>query len=160
MGDKEGAKKAHEERLALMEKAAAGAKSKEEAQVFDYGRANSYVALGRADEAIKMLTEREKELPNAYEPSARLASVYFKVGKYNEALEAVNRTLAKAYGPRKLLYMKLKADILDKLGDQKGRLEVLREEVAGYEALPPGQASPERLGAARKRLEEAEKKGK
>jgi len=157
-GDKDGAKKAHEERLSLMEKAAAAAKTPEEAQTFDYGRANSYVALGRADEAIKMLSEREKQLPDSYEPPARLASVLFKSGKYPEALAAVDRALGRAYGPRKLLYLKLRADIQDKMGDQKARIATLREVVSGYEALPPGQAGPEVVAMERKGLEEGEKK--
>ena len=104
-----------------------------------------------------MLTQREKEMPGSYEPPARLASVLFKTNKLPEALGAVERALTRAYGPRRLLYMKLRADIQHKLGDSAGELASLREEVKGYEALAPGQASPERLAAARRRLEEAEK---
>ena len=58
----------------------------EMAQTFDYARANAYVALGRADEAVAMLTRRERELPDSYEPPARLARVLFKSGRLPEAL--------------------------------------------------------------------------
>lgn len=156
--DPAGAREAQEKRLALMDAAARAAATPEEAQTFDYGRANAYLALGRADEAIRMLEQREREMPSSYEPPARLAGVLFRSGKLPEALTAVDRALDRAYGPRRLLYLKLRADIQHKLGDSAAELAALREEVKGYEALPPGQASPERLANARKRLEEAEQK--
>jgi tetratricopeptide (TPR) repeat protein len=156
--DPAGAREAQEKRLTLMDAAARAAATPEQAQTFDYGRANAYLALGRGDEAIRMLEQREREMPSSYEPPARLASVLFKTGKLPEALAAVDRALSRAYGPRRLLYVKLRADIQHKLGDSAGELAALREEVKGYEALPPGQASPERLANARKRLEEAEQK--
>lgn len=155
-GDAAGAKKAQEDRLALLEAAARAAKTPEEAHTFDYLRANTYVALGRADEAIRMLEQRERELPTSYEPPARLASVLSKTGKLPEAQAAVERAIARAYGPRKLRYLKLRADIQKKRGDLAGELATLRDEVKGYEALPPGQASPESLADARARLADAE----
>ena len=155
-GDAAGAKKAQEDRLALLEAAARAAKTPDEAHTFDYLRANTYVALGRADEAVRMLEQRERELPTSYEPPARLASVLFKTGKLPEAQAAIDRAIARAYGPRRLRYLKLRADIQKKRGDSAGELATLRDEVKGYEALPPGQASPESLADARTRLAEAE----
>lgn len=154
--DAAGAKKAQEARLALLEDAARAAKTPDEAHTFDYLRANTYVALGRGDEAIRMLEQRERELPESYEPPARLAGVLFKMGKLPEAQAAVERALHLAYGPLKLRYLKLRADIQKKRGDAPGELATLRDEVKGYEALPPGQASPEALADARARLEGAE----
>jgi thiol-disulfide isomerase/thioredoxin len=156
MGDAAGAKKAQEDRLALLEAAARAAKTPEEAHTFDYLRANTYVALGRAGEAVQMLEQRERELPTSYEPPARLASVLFKIGKLPEAEAAIDRAIARAYGPRRLRYLKLRADIQKKRGDAAGELATLRDEVKGYAALPPGQASPEALADARARLAEAE----
>ncbi|MEO7330829.1 MAG: thioredoxin family protein [Minicystis sp.] len=157
-GDTAGAKAAQEKRLAMMEQAARAAKTPEEAQTFDYGRANAYVALGRAPEAVRMLEQREKEMPTSYEPPARLASVLNKSGHPAEALLAVERALSRAYGPRRLRYLSLRAAILQKLGDAPRELATLREEVKGYESLPPGQGSPESLADARRRLAEAEKR--
>ncbi len=154
--DAAGAKKAHEARLALLEAAARGAKTPDEAHTFDYLRAGTYLALGRGDEAVRMLEQRERELPTAYEPPARLAGVLFKTGKLPEAQAAVDRAIARAYGPRKLRYLKLRADIQKKRGDAAGELATLRDEVKGYEVLPPGQASPESLADARGRLADAE----
>ena len=157
LGDTAGARKAQERRLAILEDAAKRARTPELAHTFDYARAGAYVALGRADDAIRMLTERERELPDAYEPPARLASVLFGAGRLPEARAAVERAIARSYGPRRLRYVALQADILAKMGDAKGALAVLRSAVKAWESLPPGQASPERIAAARRKLADAEK---
>ena len=52
--------------------------------------------------------------------------------------------------------MKQKADILGKIGDRAAEIATRRDEVRGYEALPPGQASPGQLDEARRRLGSAE----
>lgn len=159
LGDKAGAAAAQEARLALMERAAREARSPEEAQTFDYGRASAYLALGRVDEAIRMLQERERQMPGSYEPPARLASALFKAKRLGEALDAVDRALALSYGLRKVSYLKLRSAIQAAAGDRAGAIATLRREVEGYLELPPGQASPERLGDARRRLAEAEAGG-
>jgi len=141
----------------VLEQAAAGIQDPLLAQTFDYQRAQAYVALGRGDEAVKMLEARETELPNSYEPPARLASALSKMEKLPEALVAVDRAIAKSYGPRQLLYVKQKADIQGRMGDHAGQVETLKKEVAGYEALAKGHARPDALADAKKRLAEAQK---
>jgi thiol-disulfide isomerase/thioredoxin len=158
-GDEAGARHAQEQRLAVLEKAAAGIEDPLLAQTFDYQRAQAYVALGRGAEAVQMLEAREKELPNSYEPPARLASALSKMDKLPEALVAVERAIAKSYGPRQLLYVKQKADIQGRMGDHAGQVETLKQEVAGYEALAKGHARPAALEDAKKRLAEAQKHG-
>lgn len=157
MGDADAARKTNERRIAVLEEAARSAKSPEIAATYDYARAGAYVALGRGEEAVKMLTERETQRPDSYEPPARLASVYMRMEKYPEALSAVDRAIARSYGPRKLQYLRMKAEIQGKLGDKKAQVETLRQEVAGHEALMKGQADEARLTDAKKRLAEAEK---
>jgi len=156
-GDEAGSRHAQEQRLAILEKAAAGIKDPLLAQTFDYARAQAYVALDRGDEAVAMLEAREKELPDSYEPPARLASALAKMDRLPQALTAVDRAIAKAYGPRKLLYVRQKADIQSRMGDHAGEVATLEQEVAGYEALPKGQARPDALADAKKRLAEAQK---
>jgi thiol-disulfide isomerase/thioredoxin len=158
-GDEAGARHAQEQRLAVLEKAAAGIEDPLLAQTFDYQRAQAYVALDRGEEAVKMLEARERELPNSYEPPARLASALSKMDKLPEALVAVDRAIAKSYGPRQLLYVRQKADIQGRMGDKAGQVETLKKEVAGYEALAKGHARPAALEDARKRLAEAQKQG-
>jgi tetratricopeptide (TPR) repeat protein len=103
-----------------------------------------------------MLEAREKELPNSYEPPARLASALSKMDKLPEALAAIERAIALSYGPRHLLYVKQKADIQARMGDHAGQVETLRQEVAGYQALAKGHAQPQALEDAKKRLAEAQ----
>ena len=155
-GDADGARRALEAKLAILEKAAADAPAPEVAATYDYARAGTYVALGKGGLAVAMLEAREKQMPGSYEPPARLASTLFKLARFEEAKAAVDRAIAKAYGPRKLGYLRLRASIQSKLGDAAGALATLREEVRGWEALPPGQASPAMLEDARKRLAAAE----
>jgi tetratricopeptide (TPR) repeat protein len=154
-GDEAGAMKAQAERLAVLEKAAAGIKDPLLAQTFDYQRAQAYVMLKRGDEAVQMLEAREKELPESYEPPARLASALAKMERLPEALVAIDRAIAKSYGPRQLLYVKQKADIQARMGDHAGQIATLQQEVAGYEKLAKGHARPEALEDAKKRLAEA-----
>jgi hypothetical protein len=114
------------------------------------------VALGRADDAVQMLEAREAERPDSYEPPARLARVLLAMGRSRDALAAVGRAIDKAYGPRRLGYLSLRADIQHALGDEAGRIATLREVLAGYDALPRGQQIPARRAEAQRRLRDAE----
>jgi len=158
MGDAAGARAAHEKRIAMMVKAAAEAKTPEIAATYDYGLAVSYVALGRGEEAVRLLEQREREMPKSYDPPARLASVFARMGRLDDALAANGRAVALSYGPRRLSYLKQRADLQARLGDPKGQLATLEEEVAGREALGPGQRNEAALADARRRLTEARAK--
>jgi len=160
LGDADGARAAHEKRLVLMEKAAAEAKTPEIAATYDYGRAISYMALGRSEDAVRMLEQREREMPKSYDPPARLASVLAKMGRNEAALAANGRAVALSYGPRRLAYLKQRADLQARMGDRKGQIATLREEVAGHEALGAGQRNEAALADARRRLTEALGEGK
>ncbi|MEZ4312222.1 MAG: thioredoxin family protein [Polyangiaceae bacterium] len=155
-GDEKGARAALETKLSILEKAAAAAPSPEVAATYDYARAGTYVALGQGEKAIAMLEERERQMPGSYEPPARLSGVLFKMGRSAEAKAAIDRAIGKAYGPRKLGYLRLRASIAEKLGDTAGVVATLREEVQGWEALPAGQKNAAGLADAQKRLEAAE----
>ncbi len=136
-----------------MEAEAARADTPMAASTHDYARATSYVALGRGVEAVSMLEQREKQLPDAYEPPARLADVLLSMGRHEQALAAIDRALKHAYGPRKLRYLDTRATILEKLGRKDEMVTTLREAVKGHETLARGQADQTRLEAARKRYE-------
>jgi len=137
LGDAQGARRATLDRLRLMEQAAAQAPTPELAATFDYLRMSTYLALGRAADAIAMLSERERQLPDSYEPAARLAQIYMAIHQWREALAALERAIPKAYGPRKLGYVRHKAEALAALGDQDKLRQTLDELIAGYEALSP-----------------------
>ncbi len=156
-GDAAGARAASEARLELLERAARDSSTPEAAATYDYARAMTYLALGRGGDAVAMLREREAQLPSSYEPPARLAQALHAMGRHAEAREAIDRAIARAYGPRRLRYLKLRAEIQHRLGDRAGRAATLREEVQGYEALAKGHASADHLADARRRLAEAER---
>jgi tetratricopeptide (TPR) repeat protein len=155
-GDAAGARAANESKLAVLERAAREAPTPEAASAYDYGRAMAYLALSRGDAAVALLTEREAQMPSSYEPPARLAQVLHATGRDREALAAIDRAVARAYGPRRLRYLKLRAEIQGALGDLPAAVATLREEIQGHEALAGGHATPQAIEDARRRLAEAE----
>jgi thioredoxin-like negative regulator of GroEL len=160
VGDVRGASAARRARIAVLDQASANAPSPEAASAYDYALAMAYLAVDRQADAIRMLEQRERELPELYEPPARLAEVLAKLGRTEQALAAINRSIGRAYGPRRLRYLRFRADLLRKLGDHAGEVATLREEVAGHEALAKGQANRDRLHEAKRRLAEAETRAK
>ncbi len=92
-GKHEQALEAQKRRLGIMEQAAARAPSPSAAATFDAGRANAYLALGRPDDAVRLLRDRISQLPDSYEPPARLASVLEALGKREAALAALDQAL-------------------------------------------------------------------
>ncbi|HMR74180.1 MAG TPA: thiol reductase thioredoxin, partial [Polyangiaceae bacterium] len=58
-----------------------------------------------------------------------------------------------AYGPRRMRYLALKAEIEHKLGNSAGRIAALEEEVRAWQAIQKRTGvAPAGLGAAQKRL--------
>jgi tetratricopeptide (TPR) repeat protein len=157
VGDRAGAQAANERRLVVLEQAAARAPSPEAAATYDYGRASAYLALGRGDDAVRMLQEREKQLPSSYEPPGRLASILAELKRWPEAQAAVERALEHAYGPRRLRYLALKARIHEARGDRQAAVNTLDEELRGHRALGR-QAADAAVKDVQKRLDEARKK--
>jgi predicted Zn-dependent protease len=110
-GDESTAKRAAEARLTILEKASEGLPD-DVALTYDWARAETLISLDRAGEALGFLQARERALPGDYNPPHYLARVYNALGKWNEGLSALERALAKAYGPRKASMLGLKADLL------------------------------------------------
>jgi tetratricopeptide (TPR) repeat protein len=154
LNDRAGAKQAHEQQVALLERAASEAATPQAASTYDYQRAMAYLALGRPEAAVKMLQEREKQLPDSYEPPARLASVLAEMGRTKDALAAIDRALPHSYGPRKLRYLALKARIQTALGDRAGTIATLEQELAGWKELGT-RAPADRLRDTQRRLDAA-----
>jgi hypothetical protein len=129
-------------RSAMLEAAAATAPDTTTAATFDAHRTDSYLYLGEPAKAEAMLTAREKEMPNDYNPPARLARVLLEEKRAPEAEAAVNRALAlMPQGPRKVGILGLKARILEAQG--KDKAPVLREQLALMNSLPATQRNPE-----------------
>ena len=60
--------------------------------------------------------------------------------------------MAKAYGPRKLLFFENRADIFKGKGDLASARQTLEEAIAFAKALPEGQRSSARIAALEKKL--------
>jgi hypothetical protein len=152
-GDEEGRKKVLSERAAFLEGEAARAKNPEARAVFDSHRLSTYMALGEPALAIPMLEASERDLPNDYNPPARLAAAYKAMKQYDEALAASDRALAKAYGPRKIGILQTRADIYAARGDAQAARKTMEETVQYAESLPAGQRSDRTIASLKKKLE-------
>ena len=103
--------------------------------VFDAHRFNAYMALGEPERAVPMLQASERDFPGDYNPPARLAATYFATKRNDDALAAIDRCLAKSYGPRKLRHYTLKADIQKAKGDTAGEKATLEQALAHAKGL-------------------------
>ena len=151
--DEAGAKKILQERATFLEKAAAKAKTPDARAVFDSHRLGTYLELGEPERAIPMLQASERDLPNDYNPPARLAVAYRAMKRYDDALAASDRALAKAYGPRRIGMLQTRADIYKDKGDLASARKTIEEALRVAEALPEGQRSERTIGSLKKKLE-------
>jgi tetratricopeptide (TPR) repeat protein len=151
--DEEGKKKILQERATFLETAAARAKTPEARAVFDSHRLGTYLELGEPHRAIGMLQTSERDLPDDYNPPARLAVAYKAMRRYDDALAASDRALARAYGPRKLGILQTRADIFKEKGDVASARKTIEEAVKLAESLPEGQRSERTIAALKKKLE-------
>jgi tetratricopeptide (TPR) repeat protein len=110
--------------------------------VFDAHRLDTYFLLDTPERAVPMLQATARDFPNDYNPPARLARVYLKMKRYDEALTAIDRGLALVYGPRTLRLVSVKADVLEAKGDRAGAARVLKEGVARVGSNVPPQYAP------------------
>ena len=150
--DEAGSKKVAAEWAAFLEGKAREAKTKEGRAVFDPHRLEAYLSMGEPQKAIPMLEESERDFPADYNPPARLALAYNAMKRWDDALAAADRAMARVYGPRKLRVYAARADALAGKGDKAGARKTMEEAVAFAEALPAGQRSEGTLASLRKRL--------
>ena len=151
--DEAGAKRVATEWSAFLEGAAARARTAEQRTVFDSHRLSAYRELGQVERAIPMLEAAERDLPQDYNPPARLATAYLWLKRWDEALAPSDRALAKAYGPRKLGIYSTRADIFSGRGDRDAARRTLEEAIVYAQALPPGQRSENSIAGLRRKLE-------
>jgi thioredoxin-like negative regulator of GroEL len=149
LDDAAGARRATLERLSVLESAAAG-KPAEIALTYDWARTDALIALGRAEEALALASQRERELPDNYNPPHYRAKSLKALGRWQEGLDALERASSLAYGPRRIGLLTLKVDLLLAANRTSDASAVLKEQLAAYRALPPGQRQP----AAEARVEQ------
>ncbi len=153
--DEAGSKRYLEEWAAYLEGEAAKAKTPAERTVFDAHRTSVCVALGQPERVVPALLLSEKDFPDDYNPPQRLAIAYGAMKKYDEALAASDRAMARAYGPRKLVVYRTRAGLYKDKGDVAAAKKTLEEMLAYAEGLPKEQVSERTIAGIRKQLEAA-----
>ncbi len=150
--DEAGRKRLAEEWAAYLEGQAKAATTPEQRAVYDSHRLAAYLDLKQPERALPMLEQSERDFPDDYNPPARLGVAYRTAGRYDEALAAYDRALAKAYGPRKIGILQGKAEAYASKGDKDAARKTLEEAIAYAESLPEGQRSESTLASLKKRL--------
>ena len=151
-GDDEEVVQLKHEWSGFLEGAAARAKTPEQRTVYDSHRLTAYLDLGTPEKAVPMLEQSERDFPDDYNPPARLALAYKAMQKYDEALAASDRALARVYGPRKITVLSARADIFAAKGDTKAAKETIQQALEFAKSLPEGQRSERRIASLEKRL--------
>jgi tetratricopeptide (TPR) repeat protein len=124
---------------AFLEARARAATTAEQRTVFDSHRMTAYLELGEPARALEMLQASERDLPEDYNPPARLAVVFQALGRWDEALAASERALGRVKGPRRLRILRVKAETQERLGDIGGAMVTLEAAVAFARSLENGE---------------------
>jgi tetratricopeptide (TPR) repeat protein len=143
------AKATAEQQRALLDDAAAKATNPMAAMTYNWQRCEVYVYLGKPLEIVPALEQSAKDLPNEYDPRARLGWIYLQAGKLPEAVKWTDEALRMVYGPRKARVLTQRAEIAalqkDVAGERKYREDIVRL----WQTMPAGQANPEALADAK-----------
>jgi tetratricopeptide (TPR) repeat protein len=151
LADEAGARAALQQRLAILERASAG-KPDAVAVALDWALTDTLIALGRAEEAAARAAQRERALPDNYNPPQYQAKAYKALARYDDGLAALERALRLAYGPRRVSFLTLKADLLLGAGRKEEARQVVVDQLAQYRALPEEQRQPAQEARIEKRL--------
>ncbi len=115
---------------------------------FAWPRAEVHVHLGEGAALVPDLQQLAAALPDQYDPPYRLAWVLLKLDRRDEARDAAQQAVERAYGPRKGRAWKLLADVQAARGDAAGQRAALQAWVDHERGLPPAMRSAKRLEQA------------
>ena len=141
-----------EQWASFLEKEAAKAKTPDQRAVYDSHRLTAYLGLKQPEKAIAMLEQSERDLPNDYNPPARLISAYRAAGRFDDALAASDRALKLAYGPRKIGIYRNRALVYVAKGDKESAKKTIAEAIQYAESLPAEQRSEGTIASMKKQL--------
>ena len=131
---------------------AMSAPSVEARAALDGYRVSAAQRAGAPERVLVAIQASERDLPKDYNPPARLAIVLRELGRYDEALAASDRALAKVYGPRTITLWEARATIFEKKGDPEGAKGALKQAIAFASALPPSDRIKRTIARLEKRL--------
>jgi thioredoxin-like negative regulator of GroEL len=129
-GDEAGATALAEEWLVFLERSAGLVRTPQQKTVFDSHRVMAALSAGRPAQAIPSLERSERELPGDDNPPTRLAMLYLRAGRLEEALKANDRALALARGAARMRVLALRSEILLARGDRSGAARCLDRAIA------------------------------
>ncbi len=138
--------------LAFLEAEAAKAPNPQARTVFDSHRMLAAMKLETPGRAIPAIEQSEKDLPQDYNPPARLATLYRLEGRLDDALAASERALARVQGARRLSVLSGRADIFVARKDTAGAVKTLEEAITFAKTLPASQVSPRMVAGLEKKL--------
>ncbi|NOT33482.1 MAG: DUF255 domain-containing protein [Candidatus Eisenbacteria bacterium] len=153
-GDSTAAHQVAIEWSAFLDGAAAKAKTPDARAVFDSHRLSAYLELGTPEKAVPMLEASERDLPQDYNPPARLATALRAMKRYDTALAASDRAMALAYGPRRFLLWRTRIGILTDRGDPADTRSALAQAISEAESMPESQRSTRTIDGFKKQLAE------
>ena len=152
VGKKDEAKALAEKQRALIDDAAEKAPNPLAAMTFNWQRAEVYVYLGRPLDIVPALEKSATDLPQEYDPRARLGWVYLKAKKLPEAAKWTDEALKLAYGPRKGRVISQRAEIAKEMGDLEAERKFRADAVALWQSLPPAHQNADALAKAKEAL--------
>ena len=158
LGKKADARAVAERQRALLDETAAKAGSPMGAMTYNWPRAEVYAFLERPLELVPALEKSARDLPDEYDPPARLGWIYWKGGKLDEAAKWTDAALKLVYGPRKVRVLNQRASIAAQAGDRAAERAARAEIVKTLEALPPSQTTPDAIEKARATLADLDAK--
>ncbi|ADO68776.1 thioredoxin family protein [Stigmatella aurantiaca] len=156
--DEAGTKVIAAEWLGFLEAEAAKAPNPEARTVFDSHRMVAALTLGEPQRVVPAIEQSERDLPNDYNPPARLSSLYRTMGRLEEALAASGRALEKVQGARRLRVLSERSAIQADQGKKEAAVATLEEALAYAKALPKAQVSQRQREALEKKLTELKAK--
>ena len=101
---------------------------------------------------------RPHEVAARAEEHGRLANLYRRLGRLDEALAASTRALSKVQGGRRLRVLSERADIHLARGEKDAAVSTLEEALAYAKTLSGAQASPRMVAALEKKLADTKAK--
>jgi tetratricopeptide (TPR) repeat protein len=153
-GDEAGAKALAEQWLSFLEAEAARAPTPDARSVFDSHRMSAALVLGDPMRAVPAIEQSERDLPNDYNPPARLANLYRRLNRLDDALAASTRALAKVQGGRRLRVLSERAEIYLARGERDAAARTLEDALAYAKSLSAVQAPPRTVASLEKKLAE------
>jgi thioredoxin-like negative regulator of GroEL len=153
-GDKAGEKTLAGQWLTFLEGEAARAATPDARSVFDSHRMAAALVLDEPMRVVPAIEQSEKDLPDDYNPPARLANLYRRLGRLDDALAASTRALEKVQGGRKLRVYSDRAEIHLARNEHAAAVRTLEDALTYAKSLSPTQASPRMVAALEKKLAE------